>query len=225
LLPVWVAQQQKGGGDMISDFNAGPVIAHTSLREYFHCELNDALNNQQVSAEGETIHYLTNLLMVFTRSEALFEQTENGLEIKPLALTYGEALNESSAMERSRLLQKLGDTALFMAGVFSDSLKTRLVDVDYYIAMGGSAYSSLSDAMRGYRVARRAAFLFDELTRKFTDFVDVLNEVSERSKLSCDADVLRLYEVWIRTGSKRARKQLRRLGIEPLDSATADFRH
>jgi hypothetical protein len=210
---------------MISDFNAGPVLTHTSLREYFHGELSEALQNQQISAEHETIHYLTNLLTVFTRSEALFEPTENGVDIKPLALTYGEALNENSALERTRLLQKLGDTALFIAGVFSDSLKTKLVDVDYYIAMGGSAYSSLSDAMRGYRAVSRAAFLFEELTHKFTDFVDVLNEVSQRSNLSSDADVLRLYEVWIRTGSKRARTRLRSLGIEPLDAASADFRH
>ena len=109
--------------------------------------------------------------------------------------------------------------------MFSDILKTKLVDVDYYIAMGGSAYSSLSDAMRGYRAVSRAAFLFVELTQKFTDFVDVLNEVSQRSNLSSDADVLRLYEVWSRTGSKRARTRLRSLGIEPLDAASADFRH
>ena len=210
---------------MISDFNPGPVLTQTSLREYFHGELSEALRNQQVSAEHETIHYLTNLLTVFTRSEALFEQTDNRVHIKPLALTYGEALHETSALERTRLLQKLGDTALFIAGVFSDSLKTRLVDVDYYIAMGGSAYSSLSDTMRGYRAVNRAAFLFEELTQKFTDFVDVLNEVSQRSNLSSDADVLRLYEVWIRTGSKRARTRLRRLGIEPLASAKGDFRH
>lgn len=210
---------------MSSDFSAGPVLTHTSLREYFHGELSEALQNQQISAEHETIHYLTNLLTVFTRSEALFEPTDNGVDIRPLALTYGEALNENSALERTRLLQKLGDTALFIAGVFSDSLKTKLVDVDYYIAMGGSAYSSLSDAMRGYRAVSRAAFLFEELTHKFTDFVDVLNEVSQRSKLSSDADVLRLYEVWIRTGSKRARTRLRSLGIEPLDAASADFRH
>ena len=210
---------------MSSDFSAGPVLTHTSLREYFHGELSEALQNQQISAEHETIHYLTNLLTVFTRSEALFEPTDNGVDIRPLALTYGEALNENSALERTRLLQKLGDTALFIAGVFSDSLKTKLVDVDYYIAMGGSAYSSLSDAMRGYHAVSRAASLFEELTHKFTDFVDVLNEVSQRSKLSSDADVLRLYEVWIRTGSKRARTRLRSLGIEPLDAASADFRH
>ena len=210
---------------MNSGFQAGPVITHTSLREYFHGELGNALNNQRISAEHETIHYLTDLLTVFTRSEALFEQTENGVDIRPLALTYGEALNQNSAAERTRLLQKLGDTALFIAGVFSDSLKTKLVDVDYYIAMGGSAYAYLSDSMRGPRAVSGAASMFDELTRKFTDFVDVLNEVTDRAKLSRDGDVLRLYEFWIRTGSKRARGRLRRLGIEPLDVGKGEFHH
>lgn len=210
---------------MSSGFIAGSVITHTSLRAYFHDELSNALNNQRISAEHETIHYLTELLTVFARSEALFEQTENGTEIRPLALIYGDALNQNSAAERTRLLQKLGDTALFIAGVFSDSLKTKLVDVEYYIAMGGSAYACLSDSMRGPRAASRAAFMFDELTRKFTDFVDVLNEVTDRANLSNDADVLRLYEFWIRTGSKRARRRLRRLGIEPLDAGKGEFRH
>jgi hypothetical protein len=210
---------------MSSGFISGSVITHTSLPEYFHGELSNALKNQRISAEHETIHYLTDLLTVYTRSEALFEQTENGVEIRPLALTYGEALNQNSAGERTRLLQKLGDTALFIAGVFSDSLKTKLVDVDYYIAMGGNAYACLSDSMRGPRAVGRAAFMFDELTRKFTDFVDVLNEVTDRANLSSDADVLRLYDFWIRTGSKRARRRLRRLGIEPLDAGKGEFRH
>ncbi len=211
---------------MISDSNEPAVLTHTSLREYFHDQLNEALSNQQISAEGETVHYLTNLLTGFSRSEELFDKTDDGVHIKPLALTYSEALNETSVAERTRLLQRLGDTALFVAGVFSDSLNRKLVDVDYYIAMGGNAYSYVSDSMRGYRSVRAMADLFKELTEKFTDFVDVLNEVSERSSLSSHSDVLRLYEVWIRTGSKRARAKLRRLGIEPLDSSSkADFSH
>ena len=30
-----------------------------------------------------------------------------------------------------------------------------------------------------------------------------------------DEDVLRLYEIWIRTGSARAARRLRKLGVEP----------
>lgn len=168
---------------MGSDYAAGSIVTHTSLRDYFHGELIDAMRNQHIAAGHATLHYLTNLLAMFARSEALFERSDggDGVAIKPLAMTYGEALHENGAQRRTRLLQRLGDTALFIAGMFTDSLKSRIVDVDYYIAMGAAAYSSLSDAAQHDVSLGRAASIFDELTRKFRDFVDVLNEVSERA--------------------------------------------
>jgi hypothetical protein len=210
---------------MIPQCTGVSVITQSSLREYFHNELHEALNHQKIQAEGETVCYLTNLLTTYARSDEFFEQTDYGVDIKPLAVTYSEALSESSMQVRTRLMQRLGDTALFIAGVFADSLNRKLVDVDYYIAMGGTAYAQVSDSMRGYHAVKSLAGLFDELRKKFTDFVDVLNEVSERSHLSSDTDVLRLYEVWIRTGSKRREAQLRGLGIDPVSAGKADFRH
>ena len=46
------------------------------------------------------------------------------------------------------------------------------------------------------RAAGDGAFgdVFDELSGKFVAFVDVLGEVSERSALTSNADLLRLYE-------------------------------
>ena len=210
---------------MILNYDAGALITLASLREYFYGELSEALHNQRISAEDETVQYLTNMLTVFTRSEELFEKTEHGVELRPLALTYCDALNESSVLERTRMMQKLGDTALFIVGVFSQSLNRKLVDVDYYIAMGGNVYSYVCDSVRSYGSVRSLALMFKELTEKFTDFVDVLNEVSERSNISGHSDVLRIYEIWIRTGSKRAEAQLRRFGIEPIKSSKTDFRH
>ncbi|MGB7933960.1 MAG: hypothetical protein WCH04_17385 [Gammaproteobacteria bacterium] len=210
---------------MIAQCTGGSLITQASLREYFHNELHEALNHQKISAEGETVCYLTNLLTMYARSDELFEQTDYGVDIKPLAVTYSEALSETSVQLRTRIMQRLGDTALFIAGVFADSLNRKLVDVDYYVAMGGSAYATVSDSMRGYRAEKSLASLFDELRQKFTDFVDVLNEVSERSHLSSDKDVLRLYEIWMRTGSKRREAQLRKLGIEPVHTGKAEFRH
>jgi hypothetical protein len=210
---------------MLAQCTGGSLITQASLREYFHNELHEALSHQKIRAESETVCYLTNLLTTYARSDELFEQTDYGVDIKPLAVTYSEALSESSAQIRTRLMQRLGDTALFIAGVFADSLNRKLVDVDYYIAMGGTAYAQVSDSMRGYRAVKSLAALFDELREKFTDFVDVLSEVCEHSHLSSDKDVLRLYEVWMRTGSKRCEAQLRGLGIDPVPAGKADFRH
>lgn len=201
------------------------LITNTSIKEYFHDSVNQAISNQHIEVSAETVFYLVNLLTVYSRSEHLFDKTENGIDLKPLALIYADAVNQSNTLERARLLQRLGDTALFIAGVFTDSLNRKVVDVDYYIAMGGNAYSTVSETLRGAYNNGSVKSLFDELTEKFTEFVDVLNEVSENANLSTNSDILRLYEIWIRTGSKRAAGQLRRLGIEPVDSSQPDYRH
>jgi hypothetical protein len=54
------------------------------------------------------------------------------------------------------------------------------------------------------------------LSDKFARFVDVLAEVGEQSGLSSQTDIMRLYEIWLRTGSRRAAERLRKLGIEPV---------
>jgi hypothetical protein len=56
--------------------------------------------------------------------------------------------------------------------------------------------------------------VFAELAAKFQRFVDALNEVSEMSYRHSDRDVLRLYEIWLKTGSRRAYGLLRQLGVD-----------
>jgi len=45
--------------------------------------------------------------------------------------------------------------------------------------------------------------------------VDALNEVSEMAHQHDQRDVLRQYEIWLKTGSPRAHGILRSLGVEP----------
>lgn len=201
------------------------LITNTSIREFFHDTVNTAVENQNLEVSGEAVFYLVNLLSTFSRSEDLFEQTGEGVELKPLADIYTRAVSDPSPAERLRLLQRLGDTALFISGLFADSLNRKLVDVDYYIAMGGSAYSSVSYSFRSHYRNEAARQLFNELTEKFVDCVDVLSEVSENTALSSNSDVLRLYEIWLRTGSKRAATRLRKAGIEPIETPGPSMQH
>jgi hypothetical protein len=55
--------------------------------------------------------------------------------------------------------------------------------------------------------------------------VDALNEVSDMSYRHTDADILRLYEIWMKTGSPRAGGLLRRLGVQPVTAAGARREH
>ena len=114
-------------------------------------------------------------------------------------------------------MKRLGDFALFIGGLFSDSLNRRMVDVDYYIGMGGAAYGSLHEALQRDPDHLSPCELFEELEAKFALLVDVFAEVSESSGLKSNTDLLRTYEIWLRTGSDRARKQLMRSGIHPIE--------
>jgi hypothetical protein len=70
----------------------------------------------------------------------------------------------------------------------------------------------MRNSMRGQAFA--AVFL--ELAQKFQRLVDVLNDVAEMAYEHSDKDILRQYEIWLKTGSPRAFAILRRLGVEPV---------
>ena len=207
----------------MADDSRQTLIVETNLQSTFYALVHDAANNQRLDANAETLHYLVNLLSAFTSSKSLFDHTADGLRLKPLAGLYAEAVAATTDDERNRCLKRLGDLALFIAGVFSDSLRRKPVDVDYYIAMGGNAYSYLSET--GARAQRWQALcdIFDELASNFTAFVDLLSEVRDNTHLKSDSDtdILRLYELWLHTGSQRAEQKLRRLGVHPLRPDTA----
>ena len=60
------------------------------------------------------------------------------------------------------------------------------------------------------------AAIYAQLARRFQGLVDALNEVSDMSYRYSDKDILRLYEIWMKTGSRRAHGLLRGLGVEPV---------
>jgi hypothetical protein len=189
------------------------LVAVSSLREFFRDAFHEASERQRLGIEEQ---YVVNLLTMFSRAEALYEKTPDGLRIKPLAHMLSDALEAPSTAQRQRALQRLGDVALFIAGFFARSFARKLVDVDYHIAMGGNAYSSLADSMQRSAAGRSIAAIYSELAEKFQGLVDALNEVSEMSYVHTDADILRLYEIWMKTGSPRAHGLLNRLGVQPV---------
>jgi len=199
----------------MSEETANAAIDVRNLREFFRDSLHAALLRQQAAVEDHTEHYVVNVLTMFARSEALFDDTPEGPRLKPLALMLADAAAAPSAETRSRTLQRLGDVSLFMAGFFAQGFARRLVDVDYHIAMGGRAYGTLADTCRSGTRGRALGAVFAELAAKFQRLVDALNDVSEMAHRHDQRDVLRQYEIWLKTGSPRAHSILRGLGVEP----------
>jgi hypothetical protein len=195
----------------------------TNLREFFRDALHGALEKQQLAVEDHTEHYVVNVLTMFARSETLYEQTADGVRLKPLVVMLCEALEASGHAERNRSLQRLGDVSLFVAGFFARSFAAKLIDIDYHIAMGGRAYGALAHTLQGR--GRVLAGVFAELSEKFQPMVDALNDISESGYVHSDQDILRLYEIWLKTGSTRCYALLKRLGVDPTRAAGASRAH
>ncbi len=201
------------------------VVPVHNLRDYFRESIDAAIEHQGVKVDPHAAHYVVNLLTLFSRSEDLYEDHGDAYGIKPLALMMVDAVDAPTIAERNSSLQRIGDVALFISGFFADSLAHKLVDLDYYIHMGGNAYGSLSEEIRGTFRGRALAGVYKELARKFQIVVDVLNEVRDSARQSTDIDLLRTYEVWLRTGSKRAAELLKQNGVIPMPQSLSRNRH
>ncbi|HEX5786825.1 MAG TPA: hypothetical protein VFY03_01500 [Woeseiaceae bacterium] len=184
-----------------------------SLADFFRTSIGAAIARQRVAVDPQAAHYVVNLMTLFARSDALYEFNGGSYGLRPLALMLADAADADTPEERNYRLQRIGDVALFVSGFFADSLRTAAVDLDYYIRMGGSAYGSLSDEVRGSARRRAFAGVFRELARKFAVLVDVLHDV--RDGAGSDIDLLRTYEIWLKTGSRRAARLLRERDVIP----------
>ena len=200
------------------------VHAVTSLQEFFKDSVAEAMAKQGVAADDHTAYYVVNLLTLFARYDALYERAKPGPGLQPIALLLAAAADSPDRETRNAMLRRAGDTSLFVAGFLGDGFARKLIDVDYYIDMGGAAYGRLSDDVRGTRDGRAFGAVFAELATKFRDFVDVLAEIRDSGRAAA-IDVLRLYEIWLRTGSKRAARLLREHGLEPNATLNVATRH
>jgi hypothetical protein len=183
---------------------ADGLFRSESALEFFKEQVEGAMARQNLQTSEWTAYYVVRLLAgyVSARDDAAFDG-------QPLGIRLAHALRAEGAAQREGL-RSVGDASLFVAGFFSDSLQRRLVDSDYYIALGANAYGRLAgddhDAF---------ADVFGEMADKFVPLVDVLAEISDRSSLGSNRELLRLYDRWLRTGSRRDESLLAERGLVP----------
>ena len=173
--------------------------------EYFKELVEGALERQGLVANELTSFYVVHLLSGFV------ERRAGDRADAPLGIQLARALD--GGVEQRASLKQIGDVSLFVSGFFADSLRRKLIDVDYYVSIGGVAYQALSrDETDTFSP------VFAELAEKFIAFVDVLSDVSERSACASNMDLLRLYERWLKTGSRRSGQLLVERGVVPNSS-------
>ena len=203
--------------------NQDRVVPVQNLRDYFRTSVDDVIAKQGVDVDPHTTYYVVNLLTLFARSEEFYEDDGETYGVKPLALMLADATDEDNVEQRAFTLQRIGDVSLFISGFFIESLAAKAVDIDYYVYMGESAYGSLSEEVRGTFRGNAFGEVYKELANKFQILIDVLNEVRDSALHGSDINLLRTYEIWLKTGSPRAEKLLRDQGIVPI--STAKGRH
>jgi len=189
----------------------GRVLREKTAVAFFHEQLLAAMKHQKVSASAFTEFYLVNLLAAFVGAQRL-PGREAGFDDTPLALLYARAL-EVSGWERAARLRITADTALFISGFFPDSLPRGDRDLGYYASLGEQAYARLGRDHE--RQASAATGVFTELGSRFREFMDLLTEIGEKTRLTTPGSLVRLYERWRRTGSRRAAKLLLEQGLTP----------
>lgn len=192
--------------------------------EFFKEEVSKALETQNLKADPNTEFYLVDLLSRFMFTESLYKEDGESGEKKQevLALLLAKSIETDDASQKMKGLRRLGDISLYTAGFFGDSLSRKIVDVDYYIQMGRTAYSSLSQLSTS---ALDSAFqqVFWELGDRFEKFVDVLGVIADASLPKDPKNILRLYEIWLKTRSERAEKSLKEAGILPIANLKPDW--
>ncbi len=181
-----------------------------SSHEYFSEIVTDAFERRKLRTFPHVKSYMVELLEAHIPAENLFDDKDSsGRRIRDtLAETLLRA-QSSDTLVKIELLKKLGDRSLYISGFFGDSLQRKLVDVDYYADMGCTAYSALSDCVREDAAAR----IYREISKRFLEFVDVLADISTRSHVANEENLLRLFEIYARTGSEVARERLIEKGL------------
>jgi hypothetical protein len=184
-----------------------PGLIRRSLGEFFRDLVRNAMRTHEVESSEPAEHYLVALLERFAKPVP-------GWNSRPLALEYLESF-QSPRPHRCAKLKHVGDTALFLSGVFMEHLERRTVSTDYYMALGRVAYHQLAGLALTDAATR--ADVFAEIALRFPDFVRVLSEISFAELFPGDARTVRVYTRWLRTRGLQDAQWLLRQGIVPFD--------
>jgi len=177
---------------------------------FFRDLIIDAMGNQSVEVQPETEVYLIHLLNRFMTTDNLYTRDENDkMREEPLALMVKEAIEEKELRQQKLLFQQLGDVSLYKSGFFYQSIQRKRVDIDYYIDMGGAAYMQVAARAEDANLQE----MYQELASRFSSLVEVFAEVSDKTQIQSEQDIIRLYEVWLKTKNSRAEKTLTEAGI------------
>lgn len=190
------------------------INPESSLKAYFHDAIERASDEKHLDAGEHTLWYLTNLLHTYARSEKFLDYRPDGGTLTPLALYYTAALEATTDQQRRLYLQRLGDVAIFITGVFTHALDRRPVGVSYYTSMGENAYGYLADLSGNSTREKVLGEVFTDLSNCFSSYVSVLATVAPVNKSANQLDdLMQMFNQWQATADPDIEQKLRQKGV------------
>ncbi len=172
---------------------------------FFNTLVSECLRNTGINVSESVKIYLSELLQFYIFSDHLFSELDSSgkKQVKTLAELYLNSHYSNVSLKSN--LKKIGDTSLYISGFFRESLRKKMVSVDYYINMGRQAYESLSGFQGGE--------LYEELAVRFSDLVFVLFQIRKKNQKDKCNDLLSMLDKYMETGCSRTAKDLAGQGI------------
>lgn len=153
--------------------------------------IHDAEVNCSIQLHEDLESYLVFLMMRFTNQPDIVKQILATDFLKSLKLTKDLKLYH---------LQNVGDKCLIYSGLFPSNAVRRHVKISYFVNIGQSAYSIISDQKND---------LYASLSNQFVTLMDILQSIRQHSKKYSDLLPFEAYDLWQETGSKRALRVLK----------------
>lgn len=182
-----------------------------SLQDFFRQRIECAVDKLNIDGNDETMWYLTQLLCNYSQTNRFLDDNVTGATLTPLAEYYRMAMESPTKHERRMQLQRLGDVAIVVAGLFAGALNRKPIGVRYYMSMGEAAYATLADESPQSTRERSLQRIFESLSQDFRDYVIALSEIP--TKPDSERDLLQLVDEWENTQHPALAKQLREQGV------------
>lgn len=178
--------------------------------QFFSDCVSEALRDQKIKTFPQVESYLVHVLKFYMHTNNLHDTNIDSTEKSPTTLAELLLLSQTAEpVQKINLLKKLGERSLYVSGFFADSLNRKIVDINYYVQMGGTAYEALAHCTREDIQAK----VFFEISRKFSNYVDVFSYISHKSQITSSQNILQVYDRYLKTGSDVAKKALIESGI------------
>ena len=180
--------------------------------EFFAQEIDSISKRHGLKLEPTVVKYLAEVLSKFSTVKEL-KLTLSAKETADLTPTqFWLAIQSLPLTQQYSALQFLGDYSLFTTGFFNEHIKTSILDMDYFQALGGQAYYRAGE-IRESIAAERALNIFFSLAESFKKLSEVVSELYDRTLLSDSEGTLKLFSRYQDSGSDRLARLLMENGL------------